>query len=232
MKRTNVADVTINFFVLGVFLIGGIDVSLAASTKVIGFGDSITAGWPYITSDQNASTVGGYEPALRTLLIDAGWDVSVLNYGHQGELSFEGDDRIQSVLTTQKPDWVLVLEGTNDLYWISTGSVMSHLASMVNKVRADGSNVVLATLTPDTRGGKPISQMNDTIRAWASENEVPLADQYAAVAPYWETLYSIDKLHPNTAGYEVMARTWFDAILASSGNGFDIAPILLLLLDD
>ncbi|MGW8193944.1 MAG: SGNH/GDSL hydrolase family protein [Desulforhopalus sp.] len=231
MKRWCEVGITTQSILLGFLLIFGNDIVEAAPAKVIGFGDSITTGWPYITSDQNGSTVGGYEPTLNALLNGAGWDVTVLNYGHLGELSVQGDNRIQSVLERQNPDWVLILEGTNDLFWISTDSVMSNLASMANKVRAGGRNVVLATLTPDTRGGKPISQINDRIRAWASAHEVPLADQYAAVAPDWNNVYTTDKLHPNTAGYQVMAKTWFETILASS-RSVNTAPIILLLLDN
>jgi lysophospholipase L1-like esterase len=186
-----------------------------AAKKVVCLGDSITAGWPYITTDQNGSRVGGYEPSLESLGANSGHQMVVLNYGHPGEISSEGNERIQGVLDYENPDIVLVLEGTNDLYFISTDTVMYNLAGMVTKVLNKGASPVLATITPDTHFHKPISQMNDIIHLWAKNNKVKVADQYSALITNWSALNCGDQLHPNMAGYNVMAQTWLTAILSS-----------------
>ncbi len=208
-----------------------------AIEKVVGFGDSITAGWPDVTTDQEGSSVGGYEPPLEKMLIASGQQAVVLNYGHPGESTSEGDSRIQAVLDKEHPDVVLVMEGTNDLWIVDTATVMTNLASMVDKVIKSGASPILATITPDTRGDKPVPQMNDIIRAWAKNNNVKLADQYTALVDDWDflPLHSGDQLHPNQAGYDVIAQTWLSAIQSKTVNitpstTVNIAPIIMLLL--
>lgn len=199
-----------------------------AIEKVVGIGDSITAGWPYVTTDQDGSRVGGYEPPLEKMLIASGQQAVVLNYGHPGELSSEGNIRIQEVLDKEHPAVVLVMEGTNDLWYFNTATVMTNLASMVDKVIKSGASPILATITPDTREAKPVMEMNDIIRAWAKNNNVQLADQYAALVDDWDSLRS-DELHPNQAGYDVIAQTWLSAINYKKAK---ITPILMLLLNN
>ncbi len=197
-----------------------------AVQKIVGMGDSITAGWPYVTNDENGSRVGGYEPPLENMLIQSGRQAVVLNYGHPGELSGEGNNRIQGVLDKEKPDVVLVLEGINDLFWVSPSTVMTNLASMVNKVTKSGASPVLATLLPDTYDTKPVIAMNDKIRKWAKANNVKLADQYLALYKNWSQL-NTEGLHPNRAGYNVMAQTWFAVMPVKTVN---MTPIMILLL--
>jgi lysophospholipase L1-like esterase len=199
-----------------------------ALDKVVCMGDSITAGYPYVTLDQEGSRVGGYEPPLEEMLVDSGHQAVALNYGHPGELSCDGTRRIQGIIDKEKPDIVLVMEGTNDLWFYSPESIMTDLASMVNKVIKSGAFPVLATITPDTRGSKPVTQMNDKIRKWAKDNNVQFADQYTALIDNWSSLRSSDNFHPNQDGYNVIAQTWFQAIPLKNIN---MEPIIMLLFE-
>ena len=216
-----------SFFSILLVLVFFQDTAFAVE-KIVGMGDSITAGWPYITSFQDGSRVGGYEPVLENMLIQSGHQAVVLNYGHPMELSSEGNNRIQGVLDKENPDVVLVLEGINDLFMVSTSTVMTNLASMVNKVKKSGASPVLATLLPDTYDTKPVIAMNDKIRLWAKNNNVQIADQYLALYNNWSQL-TTEGLHPNQAGYKIMARTWFAAIPVH--NTVNMTPIMMLLLN-
>lgn len=77
---------------------------------IIGFGDSITQGTPYITEHGDGRRVGGYEPKLEALLTNT----YVLNYGVGGEDTSEGVNRIDDVLNGSSAEYILILEGTND----------------------------------------------------------------------------------------------------------------------
>jgi lysophospholipase L1-like esterase len=202
--------------------------SAFASEKIVCIGDSITAGWPYIQKDQNGSRTGGYEPLLESIGVYSEHQILVLNYGHLGETTIGGVNRIQGILDEEKPNIVLLMEGTNDLWFFSTSTVMYNLATMVDKVLKSGATPVLATITPDSRGGKPINKMNELIQSWAKENKIQLADQYAALIGNWDTQNCGDKLHPNQSGYKVIAQTWFVSINFKNTN---IVPALLLLLN-
>jgi hypothetical protein len=84
---------------------------------------------------------------------------------------------------------------------------------MVDISRYRNTIPILSTLTPDTtlpQKNIPIWYNPEIINV-AIQKKVPLADQYAALAPAWGGL-TYDGIHPNDAGYQVMAAKWFDAI--------------------
>ena len=120
---------------------------------IAAFGDSITRGWPYHQNDANGiANNGGYVPGLQSMLNNAWTQVSgvtVYNWGHPGEFVFsEGRARISEVLNSN-PDYVLVMEGTNDLpLGIGPGTVFDKLTNIVKDVSASGAIPVIGTLLP------------------------------------------------------------------------------------
>ena len=189
----------------------------AGSLVVDAFGDSITSGVPYYTSTSGNGCLppcGGYEPALQTLLNSSGRTSTVRNYGVRGDTSADGLKRIDSVMATTSPNYILLLEGTNDILFVSPYSVRSNLNLMVDKALARSSVPVVGTLTPDTiTSYKLINLTNTLLRELAAQKGVPLADLHSATAPNWSA-YTADGLHPNRTGYNVMARTWYNAMVA------------------
>ena len=99
--------------------------------QIIGFGDSITSGRPY--SDiigGGRQGYGGYEPFLETMLVDARQEAYVYNWGvWRLKRHLMGVNRIDSVLTSQESDFVLIMEGTNDQWFgISATTTAFNLA--------------------------------------------------------------------------------------------------------
>ena len=179
---------------------------------IIGFGDSITQGSPYITEHGNGRRVGGYEPKLEALLSNT----YVLNYGFSGEITSNGVNRIDDVLSGSNAKYILILEGTNDIIFaISPESTIYNLGVMIDKSRGYNAIPVLSTLTPDTKAGNSEKNIptvyNPKIVDLATEKVVTLCDQYNAVVDDW-ALLSGDGLHPNDDGYQVMAETWFNTL--------------------
>ncbi|OQX17714.1 MAG: hypothetical protein BWK76_09825 [Desulfobulbaceae bacterium A2] len=194
-------------------------------TTVMGFGDSITAGYPYIPSISwegngcrcatNSSCCGGYETTLEGFLQTTLPNAMVVNWGIPGETSSDGLSRLSSALRSSLPSHVLLMEGTNDLWWVDSTTVAYNLLSMAQVVRSAGAVPVLATLTPDTRTGsnvKPIAQTNYLIHYLAHINDIVVSDQNQILSAYWSSL-SNDGLHPNTSGYYYMATTWYNVLV-------------------
>jgi len=201
--------------------------SRAETYTVDAFGDSITAGWVVHARDGNGCRgCGGYEPALQSLLKSAGRDAVVKNWGKGGESTSSGASRIPIVLSLDNPRYVLLMEGTNDLLFLSPDTVRRNMAYMVDVSLTRGVVPILGTITPDSRGGKPITLTNALLKELAEQKKIALADHYAAVKDNWSSL-TADGLHPNSAGYAKMAQVWFEAM-----NPPDLTPILMLLLDD
>ncbi len=185
---------------------------------IIGFGDSITLGYPYVTGSGDGRRVGGYEPKLEALLRTTGGRWKVLNYGLEGETTYGGVDRIYSVVAGHNRAYVLLLEGTNDFGWgISYDTTVYNLGVMIDISKNAGLTPVISTLTPDSQPNignqKNIpNTYNPAIAALAQEKNVVLCDQFAALIGNWDS-WTDDQLHPNDAGYQIMADTWYLALV-------------------
>lgn len=191
----------------------------------IAFGDSITAG---VGDEEN---LGGYPPRLETLLDQQVAPSAVLNEGYPGETTFQGVNRIDEVLQQDQGRYILLMEGTNDIYLhYSTSSIVFNLGTMVDKSRAFGTIPVLATIIPlRNLPGDPMvdpgnietMDLNDQIRQLAQDRGVILVDQFQAFSTYpdyRDTLYA-DFHHPNGQGYDLMAETWFNGVLGIRVDG-------------
>lgn len=184
----------------------------------IALGDSITQGYPDIDEPGRGRRIGGYEPHLETLLKKGpSQTTTVLNFGIAGEPTSDGLNRIGEILARVKSNFILILEGTNDLFrGISRSTTYANLRAMIDKSRARNVTPILATLTPDTRPGPNVFKdikgtYNPNIKKIAAQKKVMLADLYNAVHDRWYAL-SEDELHPNDAGYRVIAEKWFNTI--------------------
>lgn len=221
-----VSKLMVCFFFGFITLIGMMGNQARATETVIAFGDSITAGWPYKMDDGDGCYYcGGYEIFLQDFLDYAGRDAAVYNYGVPGEYTGQALNRIDGVMASTNPDYVLLMEGTNDLaFYVDPQSVVYNLYWMSWKVIMWGAKPILATITPDTRNGldwKGIGAANDWIRYYVSNDPlICLSDQDLAIKDYWDYGYNYDGLHPNWWGYWIMAATWYDDLLTLKECGY------------
>lgn len=179
--------------------------TVSGPTKYIAFGDSITEG-------NNA--VEEYPSRLGTKLNQNIGPSIVVNAGLGGERTFEGVDRIDSVLNEHNGQYLLLMEGTNDVTWhFSTESIIFNLGEIIDRAVAFGTTPLIAQLTPrdDSLDGRTHDEINPAIVNLAAEKNIICVDQYTTMATD-KLLYMCDHIHPNEAGYELMSQTWFDAI--------------------
>jgi len=221
--KTQVAAVSLDTSMPGIRITGGATTTTqkvvrAASsglTTFAGMGDSITAGSPIASPSFPGDRAGGYEPILESLLNGAGRPSQVLNYGVSAETTAEGVGRIGGVLDDSSPNYVLILEGTNDEQnGISIRSTLFNLFNMVAQGYDAGATSVLGTIPPDTKYGyrSTVAIYNYVILLIASRTGyVAVADHFSALNANWGALTS-DGRHPNAAGYNVMANVWFGAV--------------------
>jgi lysophospholipase L1-like esterase len=204
----------------------------------LGYGDSITAG-------DGSSDGQGYVLKLQNLLGPHFARAEVRAQGRQNTNSAEGASRTRATMGWFHPAWVLIHYGTND--WNdrtcqSQGAAcftIDSLRKIVEDFKGWDSLPVLATIIPANPALAPsgrntwYDEMNVRIKALAREQNVPLADLNAdfKAAGSLPALFA-DHVHPNDAGYEVMAQGWFKAITrarsaAASGSpsvGFALRP--------
>lgn len=195
-----------------------------SKNEYIGFGNSITLG----KLDDQIVPEKGYVPRLEALLDEYFGDSIVINEGWGGEVTREGFARIDHVLAVHLSQYLLLMEGTNDVIFIeiSMDTTSFNLEQMIQKSKNIGTSPLLSTIIPrndwrwDVEFYKDrIFDLNDKIRVLATELTVPLVDQFNSFYYYqgkggddWKSLLCTDNIHPNEKGYQVMAETWFEEI--------------------
>ncbi len=191
------------------------DACFGALHRYIGFGDSLTWGW---TADYWDSR-GGYGPCLQEMLRVVQPGAVVILCGYGGEKTCAGVERIDSVLAEEAPEYLLILEGTNDVQAaIRSEIIFLNLREMVRKTREYGSIPVLGTLPPRRDCWYMSSWSEDLnrdyIRPFARQEKVLLADHWKFFneKPDWRKYIDENGQHPNAAGYDLMAECWFVAI--------------------
>lgn len=182
---------------------------------VVGLGDSITFGLydgGVATCDESLRATVGYCPRLANLT-----GKRVINEGVCGETSSGGAARVREVLRRHKPGVLLIDYSPNDLF-NGSSAVIENLRSMIAAARENKTVPVIGTLVPAVgahQGWEPfIEDVNARIRALCLQEKIEYADHWQAFMsnpgfvrdPY--TLLSADGLHPNAAGYQLMAATW------------------------
>lgn len=199
------------------------------ATKFLAFGDSITYG--VLSSFDGAFLIldepGSYPTLLRSMLTQdhAPQSFTVVNMGFPGETAREGVDRLPGVLAFHRPQVVMLLEGINDLnFGVPLNQVAGNVLSLVQTARLFNCTVLVATMpqtyySVDPADGRirensadKIVPFNNEVRQLVSGlQNVYIVDVYAAFGNN-RSLMGGDGLHPTSAGYQLMAQVFHQAI--------------------
>jgi lysophospholipase L1-like esterase len=194
-------------------------------TRFLAFGDSLTEGKlkPFGATLTVDAGPHSYPSTLQRLLTEryAGQSVTVENEGWSGERATESFRRYLDAIAEHRPEVMLLMHGVNDLgsddddKILSTARAIDELTAIA---RDRGLAVFLATLPPLGPGGKSgdfcpecVAPLNDRIRSIAPVRGAVLVDVFAA----WGSqsgLMGPDGIHPTEAGYEAIAKAFFEAI--------------------
>ena len=215
--------------------------------EILMFGDSITQGLQRNSNDyiygiqsppNGARVNGSYGPRLENLLGQTEKSYAY-NWGWLGERTLTGVERISNVLATRQADYILILEGANDLLnGISMSSTQTNLGILLDKSITAGIEPIISEITPlscpKKCGGEVlVDRLNDMVIELALEKNVVLSEILTPFYAGWNTVpyQSGDGIHLSDKGYEVMANIWYKAILQAVQlqNG-SIVPLIAPLL--
>ncbi len=169
--------------------------------RVVFMGNSITEGW------------GSHDPSFFK-------GKPYINRGISGQTTPQMLVRFRQDVLELQPEVVVILAGINDIAG-NTGpatleEIMGNIASMAELARANGIKVVLCSVLPAldfkwNPGQEPapkVVALNTMIRRYAAEKKLVYLDYFSAMADAQQGLrqeYTYDGVHPNAAGYKVMA---------------------------
>ena len=195
-----------------------------ARTRFVAFGDSITQGQvPAAETFTIIEPLESYPYKLEQMLIREypAQALRILNSGFGGEVPSAGAVRLPGVLDTERPEVLLLQEGTNGLTSARVSAYAASLRTMVSMARNRDIDVVIAYLLPvgpphtDSRPTKPaaVVQLNERIDSIAAEFGIgPPLDLYSAFEAN-PALMSFDGLHPTREGYTRIAELFADEIV-------------------
>ncbi len=175
--------------------------STVAGTRVVVFGDSLSAG---MGVDKSAA----YPAVLEQLARAQGLDLAVFNAGVSGDTSAGGLRRLDWSL--RQPFDVFVLElGANDgLRGIDPGETKRNLQAIIDKVRLKNpaAVIVIAGMTlPPNLGQIYIQSFEAVFRQLAEHNRAILIPFLLEGVAGHPELNQKDGLHPTEAGHRLIA---------------------------
>ena len=168
---------------------------------VLAFGDSLTSGHGVLPSDS-------YPAELQRLLNENGFKYRVVNQGISGDTTTGGLSRIDAAIAF-KPKIVILELGANDgLRGLPVQETRRNLEQMIRKFQSSGATVVLAGMTlPLNYGPDYIGSFEDVFRDLARQYNAVLIPFFLEGVAARANLNLDDGIHPNAAGYKIIAET-------------------------
>jgi lysophospholipase L1-like esterase len=190
--------------------------------RIVGLGDSTTAGTPGFLSPLEAPPNGRGNPESQYTywMMKAHPDWTVLNRGINGQRSDEILGWLESDVLQEKPNYVIILAGVNDVcQGMPLQSIKTNLLAMYQKAIAAQITPVAATVLPyntaSTGESKAIRDLNGWIEETASRLGALFCDTNWAARDSHDPdrlLSSPDGLHPDVSGYRKMGEALAETI--------------------
>jgi len=205
-----------------------------SAKKYDAIGDSLTAGengLPGFVDPPNS-----YPTKLQALLDSyyPGQGITVLNRGESGQRIERTEELIPKIVSTDRPDAVLLLVGYNNLTQPcgpglantptcrdAIDFVAVYTRDCIRRVKESPVGVkyiFVSTLTPPgPSGGKRIDkdaiiEVNRRVRQYISSERATLVDSHPVFVGHEGEYVSVDGLHLNPAGYQALADTFLTVI--------------------
>ena len=185
--------------------------------RIVGLGDSTTAGTPGFLSPLEAPPdgSGNLESQYCYWMMKAHPEWTVQNRGINGQRTDEIQARFEHDVTEAKPDYVIILAGVNDIYQgVSLATIKSNLRALYEKAVSKGIKTVAASVLPYNTASdseaSAIRDLNDWIQEAAQKLGILFCDTNRAAAdPKHQNRLSgsPDGHHPDVAGYKSMGET-------------------------
>lgn len=167
--------------------------------KIVALGDSITYGFPYL-------------PEFSWVrLVSDELGIAMMNKGINGDTTWGMLERFALDVTAHHPSHVIILGGANDAFeGVIANEALDNIIKMVQMAGESGIVPWIGLPTPCNFAEEALlEQYRQLLHRYTAANGIGLIDFYSAMLNpagdgIWERLY-FDGVHPNEAGYRVMA---------------------------
>lgn len=143
-----------------------------------------------------------------------------INRGISGQTTPQMLLRFRQDVINLNPKVVIILAGTNDIAGntgpITLEKILGNIISMAELAKANGIKVILSSVipaydypwSPGLNPNEKIPTLNEMIKEYSIKNNIYYLDYFSKMADSANGLikeYTYDGVHPNKAGYEIMA---------------------------
>ncbi len=175
--------------------------------KVVFFGDSLTAGY-------GAAQGQSFPDYLKADLASMGLHPQIVNAGVSGATTKDGLEQLPSVLAMHPSIVVLELGANDGLRGAPPQTITANLSSIIEGLLQAHARVVLVGIEmPPNYGPDYLKQFDGIYPALAHKYKLPLVPFILKDVYDKPALMSPDNIHPNGAGYRVVARTVLATLL-------------------
>jgi acyl-CoA thioesterase-1 len=182
--------------------------SRALATDLVGFGDSLMAGYQLAPED-------AFPARLEKALREKGHDVSIANAGVSGDTTSGGLARIDWSVPDGTKGVILELGANDALRGIAPEESRKNLVAMIEKLKARGISVLLVgMLAPPNMGGDYAARFNAIYPELAKTYGVTFYPFFLDGVVEDAGLKIEDGMHPNPKGVGVMVERMLPVVEA------------------
>ncbi|SCW71410.1 acyl-CoA thioesterase-1 [Rhizobium mongolense subsp. loessense] len=184
----------------------------AATINLVGFGDSLMAGYQLPPGD-------GFPEKLQAALKAKGVDVSIANAGVSGDTTTAGLARIDWSVPDGTNGVILELGANDALRGIAPEESEKNLDAMIARLKDRGIAVLLVgMMAPPNMGGDYAARFNPIYQKLAEKHQVPLYPFFLDGVVMDTSLKLDDGMHPNAKGIDVMVQKMEPAVTEFIGT--------------
>ena len=180
-------------------------VARAEPVKLVGFGDSLMAGYQLPAAD-------AFPVKLEKALREKGYEVEIANAGVSGDTSSGGLARLDWSIPEGTQGVILELGANDALRGSAPEQTEKNLDAMLTRLKERGIAVLLAgMLAPPNMGPDYGDRFNGIYRRMAEKHGVALYPFFLDGVVTKANLQLEDGMHPNSEGVDVMVATMLPA---------------------
>ncbi len=182
------------------------------ATRLVGFGDSLMAGYQ-LAPDES------YTAQLEMKLKAQGHTVTVTNAGVSGDTTAGGLSRIDWSVPEGTQGVILELGANDALRGISPEETEKNLDAMISRLKERGISVLLVgILAPPNMGHDFANRFNGIYARLADKHSVPLYPFFLDGVVTVAGMQLEDGMHPNAAGVAIMVERSFPIVVRFLGD--------------
>ncbi len=187
-------------------------------------GDSVTAGYqqgPGYLPPRYYPFTNMLESSIRMKLkeLESDIDVAIENKGLDGDSTSGMVDRFQRSVAVEKPDYVVIMGGLNDLFTRIPGDdVYRNLVKLTDMTKEIGAVPIVLSTTPVA--GSPdfnaqIKELNDKVQEYCEERNIVFFDLFSQLVEggVLAEEYSNDGVHISDRGYTKIISELFNRLM-------------------